>query len=167
MAESLKEFIKLNRKDKVLKMKDQIQRMFGLCQFGEIIEQVEEFAETHKLVWPPSIHFTRILVNLNFFCFEKSLADTNFDPLIYIHLLRSYFNLNQLDKCIYFSRKFLKQVIVHLNARLAAFNADKSENLIKVSSDSENSNSMSNGATSKNIPQIFAFITTLLDIILE
>ena len=50
MAESLKEFIKLNRKDKVLKMKDQIQRMFGLCQFGEIIEQVEEFAETHKLV---------------------------------------------------------------------------------------------------------------------
>ena len=51
MTESLKEFIKLNRKDKILKMKDQIQHMFGLGQFEEIVEQVEEFAETHKLVW--------------------------------------------------------------------------------------------------------------------
>lgn len=48
--ESIKEFLKLNKKNQILKLHDQIQRMFNMSQYQEIVDQTEEFAENHKLV---------------------------------------------------------------------------------------------------------------------
>ena len=46
------------------------------------------------------------------------MDDSNFDSQIYVCLLKSYFNLNQFDKCGYFCRKFLRQIVLYLNKQI-------------------------------------------------
>jgi 5'-deoxynucleotidase YfbR-like HD superfamily hydrolase len=48
--DTVKEFLKQNKKNRILKLNDQIENMFNKCQYQDIIDQVEEFAEYHKMV---------------------------------------------------------------------------------------------------------------------
>lgn len=42
--------MKQNKKNKILKLNDQIDKMYSKSQYQEIIDQVEEFADYHKMV---------------------------------------------------------------------------------------------------------------------
>ena len=49
-VDAVKEFIKLSKKNKIYKLTSHIDQMFAEERFAEIIEQLEDFADTHRLV---------------------------------------------------------------------------------------------------------------------
>jgi hypothetical protein len=48
--DSLKEFLKLNKRNKIMQLNDLVEKMFNECKYQEIIDNLEEFADTHRLV---------------------------------------------------------------------------------------------------------------------
>ena len=60
-SESIKEFLKLNEKKKILNSNNQIESMFNKAKYQEIIDQLEEFADTHK---PVSLEY-QLILNFN------------------------------------------------------------------------------------------------------
>ena len=134
--ESLKDFLKMNKKNKIYKLNDKIEKFFAEKNFPEIINQLEEFAESHKL------------------CFD----DLNFKTRMYSHLVHSYFSLNQFDKCGYFCRKFLRQTIAYLNEQ-SNLSADTSEtNADKIINKLDE-------FKLKKMTELFEFMSELLDLI--
>lgn len=104
--------------------------MFSKRQYQDIIDQVEEFADYHKL----------------------NLEEYNFETLIYINLVKSYFNLNQFERCSYFCRKFLRQIVHYLN---------------KQSSETSLDLTIDETILSKHFNCITEFISVLIDLILK
>ena len=120
-------------------MNDQIEKMFHQHKYQEVIDQLEDYVENHKL----------------------SLDDINFKYYIYSKFLHSCLNINQFEKCGYFCRKFLRQIISYLN-----------EQNNQNSSGSQNSNNSmeivdveETSLKSKKFNDLFTFISDLLDII--
>ena len=42
--------MRLNKKNKIIKLNNQIEKMFKMEKYDEIIEHLEDFSEVHKLV---------------------------------------------------------------------------------------------------------------------
>lgn len=144
--EAIKDFIKLNKKNQILQLNDQIENMFNSGSFQEIIDQTEEFAETHKL----------------------SLKDVKFDPFIYIHLLKSYYSLENFDKCFYFCRKFLKHIIKHFNEQLSSLKAQTKQGLeAKAITILESDSSSDSDYQSVVTPKILLFVSNILELIFD
>ena len=60
--ESMKEFLKLNKRNKIMQLNELIEKMFIEAKYDEIIDSLEDFADSQKLV---SLDF-------NSFFFSKS-----------------------------------------------------------------------------------------------
>jgi hypothetical protein len=151
--ESLKDFLKMNKKNKIFKLENKIAKYFVEKNYKEIINQLEEFAENHQITFD----------------------DENLNTQIFSHLLHSYYELNQYEKCGFFGRKFLRQIIAYLNeqnnlALLAATGtgtdllASEKNNAEIIALDGENLDDMSN-PKSKKLKDIFDFLSDILDLI--
>lgn len=115
-------------------MNDQIEKMFHEHKYKEVIDQLEDYAENHKL----------------------SLDDINFKYHIYSKFLHSCLNLNQVEKCGYFCRKFLRQIISYLNEQTNP--VQNANNTIEIVDVEESC------LKSKKLAELFDFISDLLDI---
>lgn len=135
----MKEFMKLNRKNKILKLNDEIVKMFKQAKYQEIVDRLEDFADSHKL----------------------PIEDTNnFKPQMYIKLLKCYLNLgsmSSLEKCGYFARKFLRQSITYLNDQTSASNKNNESN--------DEITNLINQIKNDHTQKILSFNLELLDII--
>ena len=151
--DSLKDFLKTNKKNKIFKLENKIAKYFAEKNYIEIINQLEEFAENQQI----------------------SFDDTNINTQIYSHLLHSYYELNQFEKCGFFSRKFLRQIIAYLNEQnnlvtsttnvIVATEvscADKNNEVVVL--DTESLDDLSN-PRSKKLKDIYDFISDILDLI--
>ena len=117
-------------------MNDQIEKMFHEHKYKEVIDQLEDYAENHKL----------------------SLDDINFKYHIYSKFLHSCLNLNQVEKCGYFCRKFLRQIISYLNEQTNPVqNANISNSTMEIVDVEESC------LKSKKLAELFDFISDLLD----
>ena len=147
--ESIKDFLKMNKKNQIYKLNDRIEKLFTEKNYEEVINQLEEFAENHQI----------------------SFEDMNLKTLIYSRLLHSYFKLNIVDKCGYFCRKFLRQTITYLNeqnnltlstASSTATTIEKSSELITL--ENENVDDFT-CPKNKKLKEVFDFISDMLDLI--
>lgn len=76
----------------------------------------------------------------------------NFEPQIYINLVKSYFNLNQFEKCSYFCRKFLRQIVKYLNKQM-------NESIVDLTTNE--------AILTKHQNNLTEFISILVDLILK
>jgi hypothetical protein len=89
----------------------------------------------------------------------KSLNESSFKSTLYIQLLNSYFNLNQIEKCTYYCKKFLRQIVIYLNDQIKYTTSSSSANQSLLG---EAQNKFQKFST-----DLFEFISNLLEIILK
>jgi hypothetical protein len=127
--ESVKEFQMMNRRNRIFKLGNQIETMFNNSKYFEIIDELEEHVENNKIP----------LDN------DKCL---NLD--IYLYLCQSYIQLKQVDKCFYFCKKFMKQIISFLNDELTLNNEELDTKTIQTTTITNNNKRDKRSKTSKN-----------------
>lgn len=64
--DAVKEFLKLNKRNKIMQLDDLIGKMFAESKFNDIIDCLEDFADTHKIVVKIKI-LKKILLSIEYF----------------------------------------------------------------------------------------------------
>ncbi|RNA38515.1 calcineurin-binding cabin-1 isoform X1 [Brachionus plicatilis] len=136
--ESIREFLKQNKKNNIFKLNNRIEKFFNEGNYQLVIESLQDFAETHKL----------------------PLDNSKFNPKIFSYFIKSLTKPPNGDevKCAYFCRKFLKDCIHYLKEEIRNLALNQS---LEQSEITENENVEKFGYLS----DISVFICDILDIL--